>query len=271
MDKKKLFNLGVLGGVIVFYGLVIAPIIMKVAMNIITSTAATVAALIIGAAIVAFAPAFAEKMTQLKFKTLKAVVSRAPIESLYSRLQKRTGNLNDFRQKLQGQSTALTSYRRKAQKMIKDYPEDAPGQQAELDKFEKLFMYRVDKYKEAKAKLQVFTGVVQKAERRYEMAVASLEAGKAMEMDESFMETLKEQFAFDAVEETVDAAFSQMDMALIDEETSMSHIRQANSTRQINYRDDGVIDLGNILQPVAMPVAAGAAAAQPDYMRGLDA
>ena len=270
MDKKKLFNLGVLGGVIVFYGLVVAPIIMKVALNIIGSTLASVAALVIGAVIVALAPSFAEKMTQVKFKTLKAVVSRAPIESLYGRLRDRTGGLNDYRQKLQTQSTALTGYRRKAVKMIKDYPEDAPAQKAELEKFEKLFMFRVDKYKEAHAKLQVFTATVQKAERRYEMAVASLEAGKAMEMDENFMNTLKEQFAFDKVEETVDAAFSQMDMALVDEELAMNQIRQSNSTRQINYRDDGVIDLGNILQPVALPVAAGAAAAQPDYMRGLE-
>lgn len=273
MDKKTLFKYGALGGVLLFYGLVLAPIIMKAAFNIIGATAASVVALGLGGVVVAFAPAAALALTQWKFKAIKAVVDRAPIETLYVRLQERTTALNDYRTRLQTQTTALKSYRRKALQMINDYPEDAPATKAELDKFEKLLVFRVDKYKEACAKLNIFTGIVQKAERRYEMAVASLEAGKAMEMDESFMKTLKEQFAFDKVEETVDAAFAQMDMALVDEEMAMNQIRESNSTRQINYTPSGDIDLGKILDPVAMPViksAANAPAAQPGYMRGLD-
>lgn len=247
MDKKKefLFKWGVIGFAILLVSWVIAPFLMQA----IGGLMGSVAALGIGAVIYTFLPTAALQLTIWKFKVHKAVVSKAPIQALWERLQEKRENREAIRQKLEIQSTHLAAFRRKSNKMIEDYPEEREQTLAELTKFEQLLALRLDQYKQLFIDVEAFAKFVEKQERRYEMAVASLDVGQVMEMDKKFMDELTEKFAMDEINATVDRSFAQMEMTLVNEQAILESARQeGRQIHSISYDAQGNVLTGNILK-----------------------
>ncbi len=252
MDKKKvLFKWGMVAAVIAVYSLLIAPIIM----GIIKGMVGTIAALVIGAIAYMVLPAFAEWITLKRFALKRIVISKAPVEKLWTRLKERMANVEEFRKKLKEQLALLEGYKRRTADMIKKYPQDAEIHETKLQRFERAVSIRVDKYVLLKQNVADFKDICIKAEDDWEMACADAEMGALLEMEEDFEKQLEERFALKAVEKKVDEAFASMTLTMIDEESAAREYANSGSTRAIKYRDNGTIDLGKILEPVALEAA----------------
>lgn len=242
---KRFVQLGIVGGV----ALAVAPIIFLVIQGIV----GLVVAAVIGAVVLALQPAFSTWLTNLKFKAVKAAVQANPIETLYAAQQTRTQELEEARQKLESQATSLEKFRNKVTKLSRDYPEDAKTYQDQLRDFERLLAYRVEQFKSAKGSLEVFKRNVVKAKDLYEMSLAAVETGNAMNAGEDFMAKFKEEIAFDEVDNTNAQAIAQLRMALADDNYVRDQIKDQD-VRAINYTDAGSVNLGNILKPLDVEV-----------------
>ena len=243
---KKLIQIGIVCGV----ALVVAPIIFLVIKGIV----GVIVAGAIGMTAMALMPALSEKLTQLKFQAVKMVISRAPVESLYARVQERHKLLQEQRTVLQEQAANLEGFKKKATKFMQQYPEEAPAYQEKLNGYEKLFAYRVDLFKEATAKNQAFVKVVEKAEAIYEMAVADAALGHSFNKEQDFMAFYREKTAFDAIEKADNLAMSNLRMALIDDDFATKAVANENATvHQVTYDAQGSVVLGNILNAVPEP------------------
>lgn len=243
---KKMLQIGTIGVV----GLVVAPVIFLAIKGIV----GLVAAGVIGGVVLALMPAMTEKLTQLKFQAMKIVISRAPIESLYARVQERHNLLQEQRKVLQEQAANLEGFKKKATKFMAQYPEEAPAYQEKLTGYEKLFAYRVNLFKEARQKNQEFVKVVEKAEAIYEMAVADAALGQSFNKEQDFMAFYREKTAFDAIERADNLAMSNLRMALVDDEFAIKAVENdAQPVHQVSYDTQGNVILGNILNEVPEP------------------
>lgn len=244
MKYKKLVQVGVIGVV----GLVVAPVIFLAVKGIV----GLVIAGLVGGVALALMPAISEKLTQLKFQALKIVIDRAPVESLYARVQERHNLLQEQRKILQEQAANLEGFKKKATKFMAQYPEEAPAYKEKLEGYETLFAYRVGLFKEAKAANQEFVKVVEKAEAIYEMAVADAALGQSFNKEQDFMAFYREKTAFDAIERADNLAMSNLRMALVDDEFAIKAVEN-KQVHQVAYDPQGNVILGNILNEVPEP------------------
>jgi hypothetical protein len=244
---KRLMQIGIIGVV----GLVVAPVIFLAVKGIV----GLVIAGVVGGIALALMPAVSEKLTQLKFQAMKIVISRAPVESLYARVQERHALLQEQRGVLQEQAANLESFKKKATKFMEVYPEEAASYQEKLTGYEKLFAFRVNLFKEAKAKNMEFVKVVEKAEAIYEMAVADAALGNSFNKEQDFMAFYREKTAFDAIERADNLAMSNLRMALVDDDVvnKLSAETTINSIHKVSYDPQGNVILGDILNTVPEP------------------
>lgn len=245
---KTLVNIGVIGAVC----FVVAPIVTQM----IGGAIGLIVTFVIGSVALALRPAFTEYMSQLKFKTLNAVIDRAPVETLYQRAQERVNELNNQRSVLNEQAANLESFKKKAMAFAKKYPEDAAQMDEKLTGYEKLFAFRVELFKEAKAETQKFVGEVEKAEAIYEMAVADAALGKSFNKGKDFMSIYREKTAFDAIDKANSRAMANLRMALIDDVAVTQQIAD-REVHAVAYDDNNKVVLGNImnLDSIKVPVS----------------
>jgi len=241
---KRLIQIGIIGVV----GLVVAPVVFLAVKGIV----GLVIAGVVGGVALALMPAVSEKLTQLKFQALKIVIDRAPVDSLYVRVQERHALLQDQRKVLQDQAANLEGFKKKAMRFIQQYPEEAAAYQEKLAGYEKLFAYRVDLFKQARRANQEFVKVVEKAEAIYEMAVADAALGHSFNKEQDFMAFYREKTAFDAIERADNLAMSNLRMALVDDDFVNKAVEN-QQVHQVSYDPQGNVILGDILNTVPEP------------------
>lgn len=245
MTKKDKFKWLVAIGSVAIFALIIAPLIMTIIGGII----GTAVAIAIGAILNALIPAFSHWLTVLKFKSAKLVAAKAPIETMEKGLLNMRRSQETFRKKLDSQRASLEKFRSDVQKMIKDFPQDSEQYNRELSNFEKLIGFRVEKYKDLVVAISEAEKKLNRAKRRYAMALAAQEAGENMNADDKFMERLMQEIAEDTVDTEVQNAMAQMENAVLDDALILREIEQ-RKVHAVNYDQNGQVMLGNILAPV---------------------
>jgi hypothetical protein len=244
MKYKKLVQIGIIGAV----GLIVAPVIFLAVKGIV----GLVIAGVVGGVAIALMPAISEKLAQLKFQAVKMVIDRAPVDSLYVRVQERHTLLQEQRKVLQEQAANLEGFKKKAMRFMEQYPEEAAAYKEKLTGYEKLFAYRVDLFKQARKANQDFVKVVEKAEAIYEMAVADAALGQSFNKEQDFMAFYREKTAFDAIERADNLAMSNLRMALVDDEFAIKAVEN-QQVHQVSYDPQGNVILGDILNTVPEP------------------
>lgn len=197
---------------------------------------------VLGGAILALAPATASWLAALKFKALKAVISRAPIEELYRLAKDRREKILHARDRIRDCMAVLHHLRAKVTHFRKQYPDEAEQYSTRLLASEKRLAFMVEKFKKAKQEEAAFLAVIDKAEAHYEMAVAEADVAKALGQSYDFMESFREKVAFDAVERAAAKAMAELDIAIIEDGAVPDEPVHA-----VNYDAGGNVVLGNIL------------------------
>jgi hypothetical protein len=224
--------------------LLISPLVFLILKGIM-GMAAIAVALAVAAVANALIPAFSEWLTQLKFRSLKAVISRAPIETMIQRAKERWEAITEQRALLQDQLATLQGYKRKTEETAQRYPEEAESMRLNLSQYEQLFAYRVDAFKEAKLSAEKYDHMVEKAEAMFSLAQADAKMSQSFGKQEDFMVRFKEKYAFDAVNEASDKAIANLRMALVDNNYAEKIEAPAHA---ITYDRLGNVVLGTTLE-----------------------
>lgn len=244
MNKQKRFEIIVgllVGGAICF---VLAPIMVAI----FQTTVALIGTFVVGALALTFAPVFIHQLSVWKYKSLKAMVSRDPINNLIALQKKRFDRIESGRKSLEEQAAALSEYRRNCDEMLKKYPGKKEELLARQKVFEDMFSYRVDLYKQAKKAHSDAQEQLDYLEMEYENAVAAYKAGMAFGDTENFMEKLIEKTAIKSIYQQVDQSVAQMEIAMLD--VNAQKEIEGKTQHAVTYDSGYKVILGNILEPI---------------------
>lgn len=233
-------------GAIAALAFIVSPIVFTV----IKGLAGAVTVIVMMAILNALVPAFSEWLTQLKFKGLKFVIDRGPVETLQQREQERFTALQEQSGLLRQQASLLELYKKKSIAHVKQFPEEAESQAQNLKQYEELFAYRVEAFKTARQDNAAFSHIVRKAESTYEMAVADAELGKSFGKQGDFMTAFKERYALEAVDKAAAESLATLRMAVIDNDYAAKVEAPAHA---ITYDKDNRVVLGTVLDVQAVP------------------
>lgn len=202
-------------------GLAVAPFIMLAIGGLVgLATAAAIAI-----AVVNLAPWFALKMANLRYRMIEAekvehikkVTEHAaenPIETLTNLLIQKKQAFNDFKLAVEQAVTARDNFKTKVEKFSQKYPHRAPEFQRQLERMTDLVARKKQALAEAKKSLEDGDLKLEEMKAYWEMSKDAIEANRAAGMDTGdAFEKLKADTACDAVFESMNAAFAQLEVA----------------------------------------------------------
>lgn len=238
----KIIGLGVVG-------LVVAPFIF-VAIGGIIGLAVAAAA---GFTLIQLAPWFSLKIANWKYRLvdaekvqhIKKVVNAAaenPIETLTSLLQAKKAAFNTFRQSVEVAAAARDTFKAKVQKFAERYPARAPEFQAQLERMTDLVERKKTALLDAKKSLEDGDIKLEEMKAYWEMSKDAIEANRAAGMDTGdVFEKLKADTACDAVFESMNTAFAQLEVAAALEVDPDD--KPAQNTAQLGHSEAMVLDV----------------------------
>lgn len=249
------FNRKVKFGIAALTILIAGPLSFFLAVGVLGITSLVVAAAIaagVAGVLSALLPAASQWLTNLKFKTFKAVVSRDPINSLISEQADSARDLKDGRTAIEEQIANVEELRNKMENFSKN--RNVPLQQLQtwqsrLEDYEKLLAHNVELFKAAKAEHENYGQIIEIAELEWDMAMSDAKLSKAFnKKPDDFMRTLRQKTALDAVQKASANSRARLKMALLDSEQTQESIRGQEQVHAINYNQQGKVDLGTLLE-----------------------
>lgn len=186
----------------------------------------------VGFTMVQLAPWFALKIANLKYRMIEAekvehikkVTDHAaenPIETLTNLLIQKKRAFEDFKTAVQNAVTARDNFKGKVEKFTVKYPHRAVEFQRQLERMTDLVERKKQALTEAKKSLEDGDHKLEEMKAYWEMSKDAIEANRAAGMDTGdAFEKLKADTACDAVFESMNAAFAQLEVAAALDENS---------------------------------------------------
>lgn len=248
-DKmKNWLSIGGLGAAVV-----VAGVFYLFLLQALTGMIALAVAGAVGIAMVQLAPVFslwiANKKYQLtdavKVAHVKAVTNAAaenPIETLTNLLIAKKSAFNEFKAAVEQAVTARSNFKTKVEKFKQRYPARAPEFEAQLARMTDLVERKKKALAEAQQSLQDGDMKLEEMKAYYEMSKDAIEANRAAGMDTGdAFEKLKADTACDAVFESMNMAFAQLEVAAaIDVEADD---KPAQSVAQLGHSEPVVLEV----------------------------
>lgn len=217
-DKtRKLWSVLGIGAV----GLLVSPIIFMTIQGLIGLAIAGA----VGFVLVSFAPVFAEKVANAKYRALEAEriahlkkveqsATENPIETLTNLLMQKKQAFNTFKISVEQAVTARDNFKTKVTKFTEKYPHRAAEFQAQLQRMIDLVNKKKVALADAKKSLEDGDLKLEEMKAYWEMSKDAIEANRAAGMDTGdAFEKLKADTACDAVFESMNMAFAQLEVA----------------------------------------------------------
>lgn len=234
--------------------LVIGPLCFFLALSLMGISAAIIAAalaLLIAGFVQASVPAASQWLTNWKFKALNAVVSRAPIETLYSEQEESYRDLQEANLKLTEQTTEVEVMRDKVDKFKRERADDPASVQRwmeRLNEWEKVLAFNIELFKKAKVEYVNFGRIIEDAEMEWDMAATDRKLAKAFGKKDDFMRNLRTKTALESVQRESAAARARLKMSLVNNDYAVSQTKDQDAVHAISYDRSGKIVLGDVLQ-----------------------
>lgn len=248
--KAKLKKWLTVGG-IAAVGLIVSPIIFLSIQGLIGLAIAGA----VGFTVVSFAPVFATVVTNAKYRALDAekvrhiekIASAAnanPIETLHALLIAKKAAFLEFKASVEQAVTARANFKTKVAKFKEKYPARATEFETQLARMTDLVERKKIALKDAQQTLADGDMKLEEMQAYYEMSKDAIEANRAAGMDTGdAFEKLKADTACDAVFESMNLAFAQLEVAAAldvnpDDTT-------AKPTVQLAHSDANVLDINS--------------------------
>jgi molybdopterin converting factor small subunit len=216
-NMKKWVQIGALGVV----GLLVAPFIFAAIGGLIGLAIAAGA----GFTLIQLAPWFALKIANTRYRLIesekvqhiKKVEQHAaenPIETLTNLLMQKRKAFGDFKLAVEQAVTARDNFKGKVEKFSAKYPARAEEFKRQLERMTELVARKKEALADAKKSLEDGDLKLEEMKAYWEMSKDAIEANRAAGMDTGdAFEKLKADTACDAVFESMNAAFAQLEVA----------------------------------------------------------
>lgn len=248
-QKKQKFGNWVKLGALAVVGFLVAPFIMLTIKGLIGLGVAAA----VGFTMVQLVPWFALKVANWKYRLIdaekvahvKAVVGAAsenPIETLTNLLLAKKKAFGEFKSAVERAVTARSNFKTKVAKFKERYPHRAAEFEAQLERMTDLVERKKRALGEAQKSLEDGDMKLEEMKAYYEMSKDAIEANRAAGMDTGdAFEKLKADTACDAVFESMNMAFAQLEVAAaldVDEDD-----KPAQATAQLGHTEPVVLEV----------------------------
>lgn len=208
-------------GAVAAVGIVAAPFVMLA----IGGIAGLAVAAALAIAVVNLAPWFSLKMANLRYRMIesekvqhiKKVTDHAaenPIETLTNLLIQKKQAFNEFKAAVERAVTARDNFKGKVENFSRKYPHRAVEFQKQLERMSDLVERKKSALADARKSLEEGDHKLEEMKAYWEMSKDAIEANRAAGMDTGdAFEKLKADTACDAVFESMNAAFAQLEVA----------------------------------------------------------
>lgn len=231
---KKWATIGLVG----LAGLIVSPIIFLAIQGIIGLAIAALA----GLAIVSFTPYVTMKFANWRVKAITAEAKENPIETMINLLAAKKEAFNVFRENVTNAVTARDTFKTKCEQFAKKFPNRAEEFNKQLAMMTELVKRKKEALADAQQSLEDGQLKLDEMKAYWEMSQAAQEANKAAGMDTGDMyERLKADTAVDAVFESMNRAFAQLEVA--DALDVASDDKPAQSVAQLSHSEQNVIEM----------------------------
>lgn len=213
-------------GGIAIVGLIVSPIIFLTIKGLVGLAIAGA----VGFTMVSFAPWFALKIANWKYRAIEAEkvshikkvnehARENPIETLTNLLNQKKQAFVTFKENVENSIAARNQFEEKCKAFAKRYPARAAEFQKQLERMTLLVQKKLEALKDAQDQLEVGYHKLEEMKAYWEMSQAAQELNKAAGMDTGdAFERMKADTSCDAVFESVSRAFSQLEVAAALEE-----------------------------------------------------
>ena len=205
---------GLIAKVAVFtiVGLVAAPVVGLA----ITGLVGLLIAGIIGLGTLAILPWVEMKAANWRLKLIKAEAAKNPVETLQNEYRRQQEKLVTVKEAIKVFDTKIRTFEGKLDGFKSTYPSEAPRYDEQLAQMKKLLALRQARWREAAHNLELFDAEIRKADAIWQMGQAAAEAGKGLGMsDDDFYAAIKVQTSMDAVQNSLNSAFADLDTLLM--------------------------------------------------------
>ena len=165
-----------------------------------------------------FLPYFAALVGNWRLKALKHEASKNPVETLQNIYNEKDAALKSFLQSINTFAAKIKTFESKLDELSKSFPSEVPKFEEQKSQMIQLLAVRKRKYKEAQANLVAFDLEIKKADTIWQVSRAAADATKAAGMNEDeFFAKIQRETAFDAVQESLNVSFAELETALMEE------------------------------------------------------
>lgn len=236
-------------GSLAVVGLIVSPIIFLTIQGLVGLAIAAA----VGFGIVSFTPWFALKVTNAKYRAIDAervshlqkvqtAATANPIETMQNMLIQKNKAFVEFRKSVTNAASARDTFKQKCDTFAKKYPARAPEFKKQLDNMVKMVEVKKDALQDAKQMLEAGQLKLEEMQAYWEMSQALQEANQATGMDTGdAFEKLKVDTACDAVFESMNKAFAQLEIAASLEADSDD--TTAQPAVQLTHSEPDVLDI----------------------------
>lgn len=233
-NVRKNWDTWVKVGLIALVALVVSPIIFMVIQGIVGLAVASV----LGLVVVNLAPVVSMKVANWKVKGIVAEAKENPIETMVNLLSAKKKAYSEFRVSVENAVTAREDFAIKCRNFSKQYPERAEEFTKQLDNMTKLVEQKKRALSEAKEMLEAGDLKLKEMRAYWDMSMAAQAANKATGMDTGDMyDQLKADTAVDAVFESMNRAFAQLEVASMLESLPNEQSVFSNQITQVTVKE----------------------------------
>ena len=165
-------------------------------------------------------PWFAAKVANWRLKTIKHEAAQNPIETLENQYQEREHALVQFRQQILGFNAEVQNFYSELEEHRRNYPNDCQKFEEQYLKMKALLTSRGEKYKQAQKKLKDFSDIIERKRSEWKIAQAAAKMSKAAGVGEDFISKLMTDTAIDSVQLSLNTAFAELEVSVLDEQTA---------------------------------------------------
>ena len=205
-NVKKWATIGLVG----LTGLIVAPVIFLAIQGLI----GLIIAGVVGLAVVTFTPYMTMKFANWKVKSIMAEATANPIETMINLLAAKKAAFQTFKLNVENSAAARDTFKQKCEKFAAKYPARAAEFQAQLERMIDLVQRKKVALRDAQKSLEDGENKLEEMQAYWEMSKDAIELNKAAGMDTGdAFEKLKADTACDAVFESMNRAFAQLEVA----------------------------------------------------------
>lgn len=173
---------------------------------------------LVSQAVICFTPWMAMKFANWRLAAIKREASKNPIETMENEYAAKVDMLQRMKESIRVFFASVKAFHGKLAGFKEQFPNDSKQFDDQYAAMTQLLELRKSKYQEAKASLEKFDNVIQRAKAIWNMAqeAAKMRNAAGADVDE-FYSRLKIETSLDSVTAAMNSNFADLELALMDE------------------------------------------------------